>query len=121
MGTNPNEVESEARSLINSLSKEIDSIPNYKGSTTDFAGEAPLSALSDAVTAGRKAIRFLRGKPSKSNLVEKRNSLMKIVSDAEKLRSIDFSKEGGNKKEARTLSTLTKAEYRAKQERARER
>jgi len=119
MGTNPNEVESEARSLINSLSKEIDSIPDYKGSTTDFAGEAPLSALSDAVTAGRKAIRFLRGKPSKSNLVKKRNSLMKIVSDAEKLRSIDFSKKGGN--EARTLSTLTKAEYRAKQERARER
>ena len=44
---------------------------------------------------------------------------MKIVSDAEKLRSIDFSEKGGN--EARTLSTLTKAEYRAKQQRARER
>tara|TARA_R100000935_G_scaffold55950_1_gene86586 strand:+ start:807 stop:1181 length:375 start_codon:yes stop_codon:yes gene_type:complete len=121
MGTNPNENESEARSLLGRVSKEIKSIPDYKGSVTGLASETPFEIIGNSVTAARRAIRFLKGKPSKGALVKKQKSLLRIVKDAETLRKTAHGvKEGGKASSFTPTTTRTKQEHKNKMQRARE-
>jgi len=68
------------KTLLDKISKEISSIPKYKGLTVkDSKGkpkqpnpaEAPLVAIGNAITAGRRALRFLKKEPSEKSLVKK--------------------------------------------------
>ena len=120
MGTNPNQNDSAARSLLSRLNKEIKSIPDYKGSVTGKPAEAPLQMIAHSITAARRAVRFLKGKPSLASLVKKRNSLLRIIKDGEELREMDFDgKASGGM--GRSMTTMSKSQMRAKQQKARER
>jgi len=120
MGTNPNQIESEARSLLSRVRKEVKSIPNYKGSVTGLPSETPFQIISNSVTAARRAVRFLKGKPSKGALVKKQNSLLSIVKDAETLRKTAHGLGGKGDNSLTPTTTRTKQEHKNKMQKARE-
>ena len=75
--------------------------------------------ISHSITAARRAIRFLKGKPSESSLVSKRKKLERMVGDAEKFKQMDFSGEPSGKM-GRVTTTLSKSAYLNKKRKERE-
>lgn len=79
-----------AKSLLNSINKELSTIPEYK--SAKFArGESKrepsrLDAIPDAITALRRGIRLLKGKESKPSLVKKKRKLQSFLNQAEELK-----------------------------------
>ena len=113
-----------ARSLLRKVSAEIDSIPKYKGSLTGQPAETPLQMVSHSITAARRAIRFLKGKPSESSLVSKRKKLEGIVKDAEEFKKMDFSfseGKGPSGEMGKATTTLSKSAYLNKKRKERNR
>ena len=91
------------KTLLNKINKEISNIPKYKGLTVkDSKGklkqpnpaEAPLVAIGNAITAGRRALRFLKGKPSEKSLVKKADNLRELLAEAKQFKELNYSEDG---------------------------
>jgi len=91
------------KTLLDKISKEISSIPKYKGLTVkDSKGkpkqpnpaEAPLVAIGNAITAGRRALRFLKKEPSEKSLVKKANNLRELLAEAKQFKELNYSEDG---------------------------
>jgi len=91
------------KTLLNKINKEILSIPKYKGLTVEDSkgkpkqpdpAEAPLVAIGNAITAGRRAIRYLKGKPSEKSLVKKANNLRELLNQAKQFKELNYSEDG---------------------------
>ena len=118
MANTPRVSEGRAKTLLKKIDKELSSIPNYEGSITGKPMEAPLQALSNGITAARRAVRYLRGKPTVASLLKKRKSLERYIEDAEELKSMDFDGKSSGEM-GRSMTTMSKSAYMNKKRRER--
>jgi len=116
------------KTLLNKINKEISSIPEYKKLTVkDSKGklkqpdpvEAPLVAIANAITVGRRAIRYLKGKPSEKSLVKKADNLRKLLDQAKEFKEFTYQENGKwvdykgneNNSDSTKLTTRSRKEF----------
>ena len=109
MGNDSQRHANRMQSLLFNIDKEIRSIPQYKSLTTERSdgsrkqpdmGEVPFVSVVNAVTAARRALRFIKGKPSQKSLEKKAAKLTKLIDDAKEFKGMTFT-EGGKSVDAR--------------------
>lgn len=91
------------KNLLRNINKEINAIPKYRNITVTKSNgsrkqpdpaEVPLVTIANGITAARRALRFIKGQPSKKSLQTRANKLTKLIEDAKEFKGMTFM-EGG--------------------------
>jgi len=91
------------KNLLRSINKEINAIPKYKQLTVTKSdgsrkqpdpGEVPFVTVANAITAARRALRFIKGEPSKASLEAKAANLTKLIDNAKEFKGMIFMEDG---------------------------
>ena len=103
MGNDSQRHANRMKSLLFNIDKEIRSIPQYKSLTTKRSdgsrkqpdpGEVPFVTVANAITAARRALRFIKGEPSKKSLEKKADKLTKLIENAKEFKGMTFMEDG---------------------------
>ena len=103
MGNDSQRHANRMKSLLFNIDKEIRSIPQYKSLTTERSdgsrkqpdmGEVPFVSVVNAVTAARRALRYIKGEPSKKSLEKKAAKLTKLIENAKEFKGMTFMEDG---------------------------
>ncbi len=76
-----------AKRQIAKINRELQSIPGYRYSAKN-PPEAIIEGLANIVTAGRRGLRVLQGKPKVAELQNKKKKLQNLLKETEKLKKI---------------------------------
>ena len=117
------------KNLLKSINKEISAIPEYKNLTVTKSDgskkqpdpvEVPFVTVANGITAARRALRFIKGEPSKKSLQTRANKLSKLIEDAKEFKGMTFMEDGkfvdskGKKvkrDDSQTLTTRSRSEF----------
>ena len=103
MGNDSQRHANRMKSLLFNIDKEIRSIPQYKSLTTKRSdgsrkqpdpGEVPFVTVANGITAARRALRFIKGEPSKKSLEKKADKLTKLIENAKEFKGMTFMEDG---------------------------
>ena len=78
-----------AKRQIAKINRELQSIPGYRYSAKN-PPEAIVEGLSNIVTAARRGLRVLQGKPKVDKLVNKKKKLQTLLKETEQLKNMAF-------------------------------
>jgi len=78
-----------AKRQISKINKELQSIPGYKF-TAKSHPEAIIEGVANLVTAGKRGLRVLQGKPKVDKLVNKKKKLQTLLKETEQLKNMAF-------------------------------
>ena len=82
-----------AKRQIAKINRELQSIPGYRYSAKN-PPEAIVEGLSNIVTAARRGLRVLQGKPKVSELQNKKKKLQNLLKETEQLKNMVFMSNG---------------------------
>ena len=82
-----------AKTQIAKINRELQSIPGYRYSAKNPA-EAIIEGLANIVTAGRRGLRVLQGKPKVAELLNKKKRLQNLLKETEELKNMVFMSNG---------------------------
>ncbi len=78
---------------IDISNRELQAIPGYRYSAKN-PPEASIEGLANIVTAGRRGLRVLQGKPKVAELQNKKKKLQNLLKETEKLKNMVFMSNG---------------------------
>ena len=82
-----------AKRQIAKINRELQSIPGYRYSAKN-PPEAIIEGLANIVTAGRRGLRVLQGKPKVAELLNKKKRLQNLLKETEELKNMVFMSNG---------------------------